>query len=293
MAQVALEDKITFNMKVKNVSQLTHVFSNAFVVHGLKWKLKIEKNVANEEENGTEDKGSTLGVWLWCNIPNDRKHCMCAAQAKVKLVSFKDKGDSKRRFAVGIFDSENKGRGFDSFIKWRKLFNNGYVRDDTILFEIELKVGRLEYADYNSLIMKTIGDTYENEKVTEKLIKFTLNGMGDDFVASKSTKIIFYGLPWHTEFSKWFDDERVFFQMELFCDIERTSTDWSCELSVTMKLMPANVDLEPVERSNSFNFDGNEKNAIMELIEWSELEEQFIRNDAIEMMMELKVQNHQ
>lgn len=117
-----------------------------------------------------------IAVSLRCNIPNRFKDYMCGVQAIIKLVS----SDDKLNYGcmTGVYDSENTNWGLDRFVQWKNLF-----QDDTITFEIELKVGPLENKDCH--IMKTIKDKFEGEEVTGKLMEMVLNRIDDDFVGKQ------------------------------------------------------------------------------------------------------------
>lgn len=290
MAQAILENKITFNMRIQNIQQLTHVFSNTFNIRGLEWKFKITKKFACQEKNRMED---SIGVWVYCNIPNKLKDYMCGAQAKIKLVSFDDNRQSHQDCIARVYDLKKANRGISSFITWKKLFANGYVQNDSVLFEMELRVGPLVHQDSNDLMMKTIEDKYEGEKVTEKLMKLILNKVDDDFVAAKSSEFKFDGLLWHVAMVKSFYKNESVFTFRLYCHNEQSSEiDWLYELSTKLKLIPVNTVSAPIEKLKSFKFDRNNENAGVTLIDWSKLEGQFIKNDSIEMMVELKVKQH-
>lgn len=291
MARVVLKDKIMYNMEIQNVSQLAQVCSGTSVISGLEWSFEIEKLVACQEENRVDD---TISVSLCSNIPDDRKDYMCGAHAKVTLVSYKNDKQSHRKCISGVFDAENTIWGLDCFIKWKDLFIKGFIQDDTVVFEMELKVGSMEYKGCNSLILKTIEDKYEGEKVTEKLLEIILNRIDDDFVATKSKVITFNGLQWHIVVGKSFKNEKKYFTVTLLCDNEQSSDDWSCELWVTLKMIPVNADSAPIEKCFNLKFDENNKlSAIMNSTEWSALEHQFVKRKAIEMMLGLKVKKDQ
>lgn len=291
MAQASLMNRIAFNVKIQNMHRLKQVFSNVFDINGMQWKFEVEKIAACYKENRFED---TVGVWLQCIILGNRKDYMCGAQAKIKLVSYKDDENSLQECVCGVYDSENTTWGLKSFIAWKDLFVNGYIQDDTAIFEMELKVGPMEYKGCNSLIMKTIKDKYEGEEVSEKTMKLILNRIDEDFVATKTTKFKFNELLWHVVVTKWFDINRDYFRVELHCDNEQSSNDnnWSCELSVTIKLVAANADDDnSVEECDSFKFNKNENYFSMNVVEWSELEKGFVKQSTMEMMLKFKVKN--
>lgn len=126
MARIILKDKVTFNMELQNVSQLKQAYSDALVIHGLKWNFKIEKIVANQEKNRRKD---TIGVSLHCNIPSEYEDFMCGARAKIKLLSVKDRIKPYHRCLCSIYDANTTSWKCSSFIEWKKLFSNGYVQD--------------------------------------------------------------------------------------------------------------------------------------------------------------------
>lgn len=289
MARAILEEKITFKTKVQNIQQLTRVFTKAFDIQGLKWKFQIEKKIACQEENRMED---AVAVWLHCDIPNELNDFMCGARAKITLVSFKDSKESKQRCLSKVYNSRTKIWGYHSFIEWEKLFINGFVRDDAVLFKIELKVGRLEHKNFGSLTFTTIEDKYEGEEIVEKLMKLILNKIDDKFVATNSTKFKFNDTMFHIELYEWFHDEQFFFIMDLYCDTEQFPDDWSCELSAKLKFVPANADFVPIKRFKRLQFSKNEKFMSVGMVVWPKLKLQFVKNDSIEMMLELKVEQH-
>lgn len=228
MAQAVLKRKIVFDMEIENVSQLTDVYSDTFVIRGFEWKFKIEKIVACEAKNQMEDK---IGVQLQCDIPNELNDYMCGALAKIKLVSLKDDKKSTLKCISEVFDAENVEWPIPFFIGWKELIDNGCVRDDTILFEIELRVGPLERADCSSLTIKTIEDKYKGKDVTAKLIKLTLNKIDESFIAAKSEKFKFNGLLWHIVIGKVVENEQDYLSFMLNFDNKSVPDDWSCELS--------------------------------------------------------------
>lgn len=288
MTRIVLRHKITFDMEIQDIKQLKSAFSDAFVIRGTKWRIEIEKKIPCQEEDRMKD---TAAVWLHCNIPEDLKEYMCGAQAKIKLISFKDSKKSHQKCISYVYDSENAIYGFDSFIKWEKLFTNGYVRDDTVLFEIELKVGRLEHKDCGILIIKTIGDKFKGETETGKIIKIILNNVENDFVAAKSASFKFDDMMWHMKCVKWFNGEKDIFEIRLCYDGGKSPEYWSFKLFAKLIIMPVNADSEPFEECCSCDFEKSGEYLPMETIEWSKLEEQFVRNGRVEMMLELKVEN--
>lgn len=288
MTRVVLRHKIAFDMEVQGIKQLKSAFSDAFVIRGLKWKIEIKKQIACQKKNRMED---TVAVWLHCNFPKDFEEYMCGAQAKITLVSFKDNRKSHQACISSVHESKDSPHGLESFIEWKKLFTDGYVRDDTVLFEIELKVGRLEHNDCGSLIITTIEDKFKGETETEKLMKLILNNVDNDFVAAKSAKFKFNDVIWYTECVKWFDGEKDIFEIRLRCDGGKSPANWLCELSAKLKLMAENADSEPVEECHSFDFADSDDLLLIEIIEWSKLKEQFVKNGTVEMVLELKVEN--
>lgn len=231
MAQAVLKRKIMFDMEIENISQLTDVYSDTFVIRGFEWKFKIEKIVACEEKNQMEDK---IGVQLQCNIPDKLNDYMCGALAKIKLVSFKDDKKSTLKCISEVFDKEKTEWYTPSFIGWKELIDNGCARDDTILFEIELRVGRLELADCSSLTIKTIEDEYKGKEVTAKLMQLTLNKIDESFMAAKSSKFKFNGLLWHIDIGRVIKNKQDYLDIILSFDNKSVPDDWSCELSATL-----------------------------------------------------------
>lgn len=281
MAQANIRSKIAFDIKIRNVQQLKHVYSNAFVIRGLEWQFKIEKHDAGKEKNRMED---AISVWLYCNIPNKLKGYKCGAQAKIKLVTINDSKKSQQGCISGVYDAENKKKGCSAF-KLNELLTNGYIQDDAILFEIELKVGRLERKNYGSLFIEPI-----DGKLAEKSIKVILSRVDDNFVAAKSVEFNLNSFVWHIVICKWFENKKTYFRLRLYCNKEQSSeNDWSCELSTTLKLMPVNADSVQNDIFGSFVYDKSNGKMTMYSIEWSELEKDFVKNGTVRMILALKV----
>lgn len=157
----------------------------------------------------------------------------------------------------------------------------------TYKMEMELEVGPLENKDCNSLIVKTIKDKYEGEQVTAKSLELTLYKIDNNFVATKSKKFNFNGSQWHAKVSKLFLHGKNFFTVQLYCD-KAQAGDWSSKLSGTFKLMPLDE-----KKFGNFGFDRHQHQFIIYLMEWSKLERQFVEHKTVEMMLELKVEQHQ
>lgn len=119
-----------FHLRVKQVSSLTSEFSNELTLRGIRWKINASKLdnhfaifvVANENDIDTDAE------WL--------------VTAKVKLTSTKDDKTIEREFNNKDFNWSRTNLGFKTYLEWSKFTdkNNGYIRNNAALIEIELEV---------------------------------------------------------------------------------------------------------------------------------------------------------
>lgn len=60
-----------------------------------------------------------------------------------------------------------------------------------------------------------------------------------------------------------------------------------------LKFTPVNADAVPVAKAKNLVFDKNKNFVSLRMIEWSKLEEQFLKSETVEMILELKVKQYQ
>lgn len=119
-----------FLLRVKQVNDKLYEYSNELVVRGIRWKILAAKIadffaifvVANENDIDTKEKWTVT--------------------ANVKLISSKDGKTMDRKFTDKEFDWTQTNMGFTKYLEWSEFTkqDNGYVRNNAALVEIELEV---------------------------------------------------------------------------------------------------------------------------------------------------------
>lgn len=128
---------VTFQMTVINVSNLMAVRSTQFVLRGLLWDFSVYK-----------DHSSQLGIRLGSRTTSDKVECkvrmtakLMSSQANVTPVE-KVKTKVVRRLQFLLTDQ---------LIKWSEMLKaeNGFVENDSINLEIEIKIDKPEFVASN------------------------------------------------------------------------------------------------------------------------------------------------
>lgn len=132
--------KTQFLVVIKNISELTTFESEKVFVRGQPWFMKFAKI----------DDYLCVHLHLLNEVSSD--DWSMVATFSVKLVRSENLGKQPQH-AIGpvIFDSNNTGWGYDSFIEWDRLMDpeNGYVTNDESIFKVKIKAGPIQNASSN------------------------------------------------------------------------------------------------------------------------------------------------
>ncbi|KAL3120102.1 hypothetical protein niasHT_003354 [Heterodera trifolii] len=114
------------SMEIEKVSEFAReIFeserkSESVHIKGLPWKILAEIKKKNESIDNNE---KWLGIFLWCDAPEDVENWSCKCSATFRIVSQKNKvPDSRREFVDLVFDNENMWQCV-KFISFAELMN--------------------------------------------------------------------------------------------------------------------------------------------------------------------------
>lgn len=283
MAEACIKHRIQFDFVIENVSKLTKVYSDVFKIRGILWKFGFEK-IAACQDNGMKDM---IECFLTCDFPTHLKEFKCVAGKKVELLTNDDSKKTKEFFEYAVHDVQHNCNNAD-FIEWDQLFQDGYVQNDTAVFEIELIIGPLKRRESDNVYFETTSYKYENRQVTEKSLDLTLSNISD-FWPTETKRFIFSGSPWIIYLDKRQENNQDTLIIELINLDEQLSNDWSCEATSNLILLSVNSDFMPIEQCSYLNFSKTEISRLLFKMDWCELDERFVENNAIKMIVDLKV----
>ncbi|KAL3112486.1 hypothetical protein niasHT_018692 [Heterodera trifolii] len=114
------------SMEIEKVSEFAReIFeserkSESVHIKGLPWKILAEIKKKNESIDNNE---KWLGIFLWCDAPEEVENWSCKCSATFRIVSQKNKvPDSRREFVDLVFDNENMWQCV-KFISFAELMN--------------------------------------------------------------------------------------------------------------------------------------------------------------------------
>ncbi|KAI9181082.1 hypothetical protein LWI28_011251 [Acer negundo] len=128
----------TYTWSVKNFSKLKGnlLYSDEFTVGGRKWNLKLFPK-GNKSDL---EKSLSLYLWLsdWKSIIRERK---VYANFKLRIIDH-SRLDQKVEKQVSHWFDSNQDCGFSNFVPIKELHEagNGYLKDDTLIVEVEFDV---------------------------------------------------------------------------------------------------------------------------------------------------------
>lgn len=270
--------QIKLRITVKNVSQLGLYNSPVFNIRGITWHLVVKK--CNEN----------LAVCLACKNQETVLNWSCMAHLKCNLLT-NSCNSLDRCFQQPMeYSTKNISWGWNNYLTIKELFDDekNYVKNDSIVFEIKVKVGPI----CGSKLMSPIG-LNELADVSKKTFRLTINKISE-LVGFNSPVVLMRGLPWIIVVCKCKPAKTTWLCLYLKC-IYASDTDWSCEAKALFRLISEKRNKKQYKwmlDDVTFN-----KNAIQhgnrEFIKWDDLVDdsnQYINNDSIELEVELEVQ---
>lgn len=138
-------EKINFRFSIPQISKLDDiVWSPEVLLNGVPWKI-----CACKSSRGAKP---WLALFLGCAKSDETSNWSHVASATFELLPFKSGFPAKKvETRPHVFDRSSKSHGFPEAIRWADLFDDkdGYVKDDTIQFQIEIQA-KASNANVNS-----------------------------------------------------------------------------------------------------------------------------------------------
>lgn len=271
---IKLMKKIKFQLEINSISQLGEAVSKEFTCRDLKWKILLRKMAASLKN----DMKTSVGIYIKSGDVSELQNHMCGVRSRISLLKAANI-PGVTSSVCGVYKSNSSSWGKKCFIEWRKLFEDGYVRHDTVFLDVEIEVGPLELESLNNFNMV---------ELTTNLWKLTLNTISD-FVATESTLFKFHDCLWcirvYKEISDTINEE--YLSIVLIC--RTNEQDWPIKVKTTLKLLPMKSDCEPIEKKLNATFSECDERDTINVVKWSELNDKFVRDDSIEMMFEMEL----
>lgn len=266
--------KMNFRLEINRISQLGQDFSKEFTFRDLKWKILLRK-MAPSMEN---DMKTSVGIYIGSGDVSELKNHMCGVRSRISLLKAANI-IGVTSFVCQVYKSNCSSWGRPCFIEWRKLFEDGYVRHDTVFLDVEIEVGPLELESLNN---------FNLVELTANLWKLTLNTISD-FVATESTSFKFHNCLWSIKAFKvnYGIISEEYLRIGLIC--RNDGQDWLIKVKTTLKLVAMKNDCEPIETKLNATFSKRDELEYIYVVKWSELNNKFVKDDSIEMMFEMEL----
>lgn len=283
--------KADFRFSVSNISTLQYEnckSSDLVVLRGFPWCIELRR-FATKSNDSSED---TIGIGLICKNTDDTPNWSCSASAVIKLRSFSPDEPSRTHILEpSIFSAERRSRVLKKFINWTDLIDasKNYVNDDKIELDINIKVGVPNTTNLMDFV------TMDTCCANTTMIKFRLQlNKIEELMIVQSPPFTVRNMPWEMYFSQV---EKIGFhgylKIALCCKHKDASSKWSCETTLTVRLLTQQQNMDAFERSIDLCVMCNEKPMLemRKFIAWNQLidpQNGFVENDAILLDIEIK-----
>lgn len=263
---------------ISNLSKFNINCTPEILIHGIPWYVQFEKECFEEEE--------WLGFYLFCKNENESSDWLHTAFVKVTLLPFdKNVNPFEYRNRPNVFSCSENGYGRGKFINWKRLITvrNGFVRDDTIRFEIKIEVADPNDENTSTLNFDVLDKCCGNG--SNAVFRLTVSKI-DALMAVATPKFMLRGLYWkitiYNDGAKWLGIE-----VEM---IEDENSDLKCKVTATIKLISEKDDAKSIEWTSKKIMNGQNVMETSGFVSWHDLFDDlngFIFNNAIILEIEL------
>lgn len=136
MTSVMNQMHTKFLYTAENVSKSGRKCSPEVTLSGVPWYIALQKNE-------TEGDEASLKVFVHSEIDKRNENWKWSAKISIKLLSFDESiPPITRQLTKNFFYRDSSCWGYTHFVDWKTLMDptNKYVKDDTVIFEIDLEV---------------------------------------------------------------------------------------------------------------------------------------------------------
>lgn len=276
-ASVVSVNHSTLRLEIRNISNLTEVFSEIQVIQDIPWKIRLSKTMQSTTQ--------WLGVHLYCAKTDTSSNWSNAASATFKLISHENVNIVESTTDPFAFNITELCVGFTLFIKWNDLIDPAkhFVTNDAIQLDVNIEAADPHEINQSILINKNIQRCCSNDcLVTFELTVINISNL----LAVRSTRFILRGLLW--DISVYKDHSN---RLGVRLDSKMTSNHVSCNVRMTTKLRSSNQTIKKVEQVETKVVRRLQSLVTDQLIAWNEMfniENQFVEDDMINLLIEIK-----
>lgn len=126
---------VKFQLKIPNITDLMIVQSPLFTLRNMPWQMSI----SNIESSGY------LKIGLCCNHEDTSSKWSCETTLSVQLIPCRENmAPLERRVDSFVICNEKQSLAIGKFLPWHQLIDpqNGFVENDSICFDVEIKTGK-------------------------------------------------------------------------------------------------------------------------------------------------------
>ncbi|XP_055299497.1 uncharacterized protein LOC129567040 [Sitodiplosis mosellana] len=273
--------QLNFRFDIAKISELNEVSSQDFVIHNISWAIKA-KAVALKGEKW-------LYLYLLCQNKDNSLNQTHTAYATGQLVSFNVNTVATKFYSMtNVYDNIYLGHG-GSIIRWCDLIDptKGYMNDDSISLDVTIHVADPQDKNKPEMVFEEVEKSCDDGCKS----KFRLSVTNiEKLIAVCSPKIVLRKMSWYLTAYKNNLDE-----IAVRLDILTSSNDFSCEVNMLTKLIPAKEDsfLKTIEQTVNGHVLRNATLSTKSLISLGELLKPgspFVENNSIVIEVEINTE---
>lgn len=270
--------KITFNHQISDINELVDEYTSEFMLQGVPWVIRFCKD--------SIDGVDWFGFYLYCSKDDKSRDWSYTATSACKIVPFDRKLKPKEIFvSPSIFNSISDNWG--EKIKWRELFDGGFVQNDAINLEIQVDVA--DPNDEHKSVLKFIElDKCCNESGFAKF-QLTVSNV-DALVAVRSPEFTMRNMPWNITIFKHQENQLTHLGIILIPLNE--STDVSCDVTASFVLVSSLGETKCIKMERKKMMTSIDTMEIEQFVPWDQLLDEnangFVVNNEITFEVEIK-----
>lgn len=268
--------EVNFRLDIPNISALDRVESPEFTIHNIPWIVRTGK------KNGEQ----WLIIYLVCAKKDTSSNWSHVASASVKLISADNRNTIEKHIGPFFFDNA-RFTHCCCMLQWRHLLNlaKGYVKDDTISLDIQIKVADPNEQNKSELVFEEIEKSCEEGCLTK--FRSTVTNV-EHLIAVRSPQIMLRNSPWYILISK--DPQK---RLCVILESANKSPEFSCKVNVLVRIMREGNILNRIETSQIKEMKCYSMMTLQPDVVWSNLlqpQNGFVKNNSIVFEIEIRIE---
>lgn len=275
------------SFKVKNIANAEQISkTKRFDVRENTWYLKVQKQIDPVDVNRT-----SVIVQLGTNSLHGTVDRAVIVLGSIKLQTSRIDRESYQKNVRIAFTSKNTSMTCHGFILWNDLMNpnNGYINNGMCQLQAEFYVSSM-YGINEGAFMDIQPIWKCCDSTSDGTYRFIVKRF-DEFPGVLSPRFTLCDISWQIFIYKAIgtkSGDKIRVQL---CDASEKE-NWSCEMNMDCKLIPFDVNTQPVQKTIKNMIFESTSTKTLDLIKWSQFNDvnkRFIENNSFVIELNLKV----